>query len=1029
MILRSSALPASFFALSLTACSGQLVIESAGLEGGGSGCVSSAQCGPGKVCDGQQCVDSDGPCSVANPDGDCPFGRVCQAGICVQSSDGNGNGNGNGNTNNSNGNDNNVTVFDCAQCAAGEWCDGFECVDPADDTAICSESNLEGACPVGEVCVAGACTPIKAGKNDCSAERPSGLCPPAAYCVEGFCLPIDERPCSGVAPDGACPAGQACTGGSCSVVVCSSTAPFGQCTGGLVCLDGVCRPETALLNCEELDCAAANREACTTDPDGIASCGACLPGFDDNGLGTCVPESCVTLGCAAQLRECDTSVVPAKCGECIEGYKDGPFGCEPVVCADLNCGGVNRECIGGATVADPAVCGECVEGFVDDGGSCRLGTCADINADCAALTRECVEGNGSSVGATCGDCIPPAEQGTNGLCTTCDVPGGCQACTVTSNCSNGTFCDPDSGFCAQDCTSDADCVAGGFGSGSQCSPNGRCARTTVGGGVCGAGILEGEIVEPIVAILVDQSGSMREAFAGGWRWFEVERVLFGGTNGVCLDVEDNGNCCTENANNNGCENSPNYAPTYRSRGAPLDLDERGLVTRFQDDIQFTVILYETEGNDLRLLFPDRANVGEATTDPTEALEPGFGTRDQLAAFFAGQIWEGDTPTSNAVFAVDEYLRVVRQARADAGLPVPPAYIVLATDGEPDYADSPETVGCTNPNPTTIAEYRVLEAVDFARREQTVTLQDGVSTLELRGITTFSLSVGADVSLNHFQDVANAGAGVPTMVTNKIPAIDDIGLLPADFTELIQPDQEVLPNSSNPYFDAYTAPSPVYGTSDRACGRDSDCQGGETCEAGYCCDSSCRQNRCVDGWEDTGSDDSGDPRLFPAVDDCTPEGSGTDRMTDCVSRRFVDDYAELFAGLSSRDDCGSSSCALENEVCMGNECVVASCTSAGTTDAAGNQVMAPCFIGNDGQALGSALEGVFNAVLSCTVDLAVADTITSDGVVWLDDDPIPADQWRVIGVNRIEVLGEACETLKDGNSHFLSVEINTCAGGG
>ncbi len=92
-------------------------------------------------------------------------------------------------------------------------------------------------------------------------------------------------------------------------------------------------------------------------------------------------------------------------------------------------------------------------------------------------------------------------------------------------------------------------------------------------------------------------------------------------------------------------------------------------------------------------------------------------------------------------------------------------------------------------------------------------------------------------------------------------------------------------------------------------------------------------------------------------------------------------------------------------------------------------MAPCFIGTDGQALGNAFAGVFNTVLSCTVELAVADTITNDGVVWLDDDPIPAEQWRVTGVNRIEVLGEACDILKDGNQHFLSVEINTCAGGG
>ena len=70
----SAFLPYVLVAL-LSGCSGQLVIESFA-TGGDDGCVSSSVCGPGKVCRDQECVDSDGRCSVSIPNGDCPFGRV-----------------------------------------------------------------------------------------------------------------------------------------------------------------------------------------------------------------------------------------------------------------------------------------------------------------------------------------------------------------------------------------------------------------------------------------------------------------------------------------------------------------------------------------------------------------------------------------------------------------------------------------------------------------------------------------------------------------------------------------------------------------------------------------------------------------------------------------------------------------------------------------------------------------------------------------------------------------------------------------
>ncbi|MEL6543270.1 MAG: hypothetical protein AAFQ82_01520, partial [Myxococcota bacterium] len=139
----------------LSGCSGQLVIEGLG-QGPDSACFSSAQCGLGKVCQNEECVDSDGRCSVSIPDGDCPLGRVCQAGICVSSpiDSGNDNNNNGGGTDNNNNGNTPVDVFDCSQCATGLLCDGFECVDPTDSAKVCSESIPTGACPLEEVCVA-----------------------------------------------------------------------------------------------------------------------------------------------------------------------------------------------------------------------------------------------------------------------------------------------------------------------------------------------------------------------------------------------------------------------------------------------------------------------------------------------------------------------------------------------------------------------------------------------------------------------------------------------------------------------------------------------------------------------------------------------------------------------------------------------------------------------------------------------------------------------------------------------------------
>ena len=91
-------------------------------------------------------------------------------------------------------------------------------------------------------------------------------------------------------------------------------------------------------------------------------------------------------------------------------------------------------------------------------------------------------------------------------------------------------------------------------------------------------------------------------------------------------------------------------------------------------------------------------------------------------------YKGETPTS---LAVQEVTKALLKEPADG-----PKYIVLVTDGEPDF--------CDDPNPTCSRD-AVVAAVQSAHAQ---------------GIGTFILSIGGEVDTAHVRDVANAGAGQP-----------------------------------------------------------------------------------------------------------------------------------------------------------------------------------------------------------------------------------------------------------------------------
>lgn len=107
----------------------------------------------------------------------------------------------------------------------------------------------------------------------------------------------------------------------------------------------------------------------------------------------------------------------------------------------------------------------------------------------------------------------------------------------------------------------------------------------------------------------------------------------------------------------------------------------------------------------------------------------LGNADQIASVYRAMAPFGPTPTGDAIWATLARVTEIVSVTSE------PTIFVLATDGEPNTCeDSMDEVG---------GRAESVEAVASAYRA---------------GFRTFVLSVGADVSTAHLQDVANAGLG-------------------------------------------------------------------------------------------------------------------------------------------------------------------------------------------------------------------------------------------------------------------------------
>jgi hypothetical protein len=164
----------------------------------------------------------------------------------------------------------------------------------------------------------------------------------------------------------------------------------------------------------------------------------------------------------------------------------------------------------------------------------------------------------------------------------------------------------------------------------------------------------------------------------------------------------------------------------------------GIVKTLEKDVRFGLALYTSNGGNAGGTCPMLTKVPLALMNYSA-----------IDTTYKPQAPAGDTPTGESIDSVTKDLVAFNEPG--------PKIIVLATDGEPDT--------CAVPNPQN------------GQPESIKAAQDAFGA----GVKTFVISVGAEVSDAHLQDVANAGAGLPIGGADKAPfykALDPQALVAA-----------------------------------------------------------------------------------------------------------------------------------------------------------------------------------------------------------------------------------------------------------
>lgn len=298
-----------------------------------------------------------------------------------------------------------------------------------------------------------------------------------------------------------------------------------------------------------------------------------------------------------------------------------------------------------------------------------------------------------------GACSDGKKKKPTGPCVRDELAACGAACSASSACPPGLYCDD--GECYAECANKStdDCNAN-----EACSSEGRCTfdpsaldggtrkdggadgATGDGSEVCGDVMLDTAPKTPNVILILDQSGSMKEKFGSGNRWDVLKASL---------------------------------------------LAENGLIAELQDRVRFGVTLYTSKNGTME---------GQACPLLVETSVE-LNNLAGIRAVYQPANYIDDTPTGAAVNAVLD--KWTATAVLDPLVGADPTIFILATDGEPDTCEKPDN-NDTNVDGRPQAVAAVKRAFDA-------------------GIRTYVIAVAdeQDLSQQHVDQLANAGVGNAT----------------------------------------------------------------------------------------------------------------------------------------------------------------------------------------------------------------------------------------------------------------------------
>lgn len=430
-------------------------------------CKEGARCGDDNLCVACEAGVKDCPCDEGDTCGD---GLTCSAGVCVTDTC-------------------TAGALECpcdAQqgCATASYCDEMNvcractsdiagCACELDDTCLgdnyCeSDSSTCAQCPADDKPERCACQNDSECDAGLACDADSGRCRAKKSCAE-LCLPFQLCDESG-AGDPICvsmtcvdgymwdgtqcvtqPAGESCDGRN------GTTDKSTECSAqGQTCVELGANMAACVDTCEQLDpmCQMLNKECDEYSGATSALCGACLPGYMDDGAGGCVVDptaNCAPLQatgsiadtCAMRNQSCELLLSGgAQCGDCLNGFapKAGVMGCvSAALCGGELCG-TDDFCefpqTGGAPACAPRACatneaqganGACVSCNITCDAQGLYPTQVDGQCVCASdvYCKYQYDGSGARCEATSvTGCAANEARDINGTCRTCNISCG-----------------------------------------------------------------------------------------------------------------------------------------------------------------------------------------------------------------------------------------------------------------------------------------------------------------------------------------------------------------------------------------------------------------------------------------------------------------------------------------------------------------------------------------------------------------------------------------------------------------------------